>query len=94
MGIRKCALESKAFLALKEIYDHREMEAVKWREKGGKVIGELGCDVPDELIIAAGMLPIHVYADQTKELKETDKYLEYAFDPVVRAQFEKIVDGT
>lgn len=94
MGIRNCALESKAFLALKEIYDHRDKKAIKWRENDGKVVGELGCDVPDELIIAAGMLPIHVYADPDKGLEETDKYLEYAFDPVVRAQFEKIIDGT
>ena len=47
-----------------------------------------------ELIIAAGMLPVRVYADPERPLVETDKYLEYAFDPVVRAQFEKIVDGT
>lgn len=94
MGIRKCALDSNAFLALKEIYDHRETEAERWKAKGKKVIGELGCDVPDELIIAAGMLPVRVYADPEKALIETDTYLEYAFDPIVRAQFEKIVDGT
>lgn len=94
MSIRKCALQSEAFAALKDVYDHREAEAAKWRAAGGKVIGELGCDVPDELIIAAGMLPIRVCADPHKPLAETDKYLEYAFDPVVRAQFEKIVDGT
>lgn len=94
MSIRKWALQSEAFAALKDVYDHREAEAAKWRAAGGKVIGELGCDVPDELIIAAGMLPIRVCADPHKPLAETDKYLEYAFDPVVRAQFEKIVDGT
>ena len=94
MSVRECALQSKAFSKLKEIYDHREKVSGEWRSRGKKVIGELGCDVPDEYIIAAGMLPIHVYADPEKELKETDKYLEYAFDPVVRSQFEKIVDGT
>lgn len=94
MSIRPCALESKAFLALKEVYDHREARAAQWRSQGRKVVGQLGCDVPDELIIAAGMLPVRVYADPEKPLTETDKYLEYAFDPTVRAQFEKIVDGT
>lgn len=94
MSIRDCALQSKAFSALKAVYDNRDAAAAEWRKKGGKVIGELGCDVPDEFIIAAGMLPIHVYADPEKSLVETNKYLEYAFDPVVRAQFEKIVDGT
>lgn len=94
MSIRECALQSKAFAALKDAYDNRETAAAKWRAEGKKVIGELGCDVPDEYIIAAGMLPIHVYADPDRPLAETNKYLEYAFDPVVRAQFEKIVDGT
>lgn len=94
MSIRECALQSKAFAQLKEVYDNRDAAAAAWRAQGKKVIGELGCDVPDEFIIAAGMLPVHVYADPEKELAETDKYLEYAFDPVVRAQFEKIVDGT
>lgn len=94
MSIRECALQSKAFAALKEVYDHREAAAARWRAEGKKVIGELGCDVPDEFIIAGGMLPVAVYADPEKPLAETDKYLEYAFDPIVRAQFEKIVDGT
>lgn len=94
MSIRPCALESEAFSALRDVYDHREKAAAQWRAKGGKVLGKLGCDVPDELVIAAGMLPVQVYADQSKLLAETDKYLEFAFEPVVRAQFEKLVDGT
>lgn len=78
MGIRACALESKAFLALKEIYDHRDVEAIKWRENGGKVIGELGCDVPDEMIIAAGMLPIHVYADpRNNRADQCQQYIDH-----------------
>lgn len=94
MSIRECALKSTAFAALKDVYDHRERVAARWRASGRKVIGELGCDVPDELVLAAGMLPIRVCADPDKPLVETDKYLEHAFDPMVRAQFEKIVDGT
>jgi len=87
-------LESEAFTALKDVYDHREKAAAQWRAGGKKVLGKLGCDVPDELVIAAGMLPVQVYADPESPLTETDKYLEYAFDPMVRAQFEKIVNGT
>lgn len=94
MSIRACALQSEAFAALKEVYDHRDLPAARFRAAGGKVVGELGCDVPDELVLAAGMMPVRVCADPEKPLTQTDKYLEYAFDPVVRAQFEKIVDGT
>lgn len=94
MGIRACALQSKAFCTLKEIYDHRDENAKKWRASGKKVVAELGCDVPDEVLLALDIHPLRVYADPEKELKLTNVYLEYAFDPVVRAQFEKIVDGT
>ena len=40
------------------------------------------------------MLPVQIYADSDRSLEETNKYLEYAFEPVVRAQFEKLIDGT
>lgn len=94
MAIRACALESKAFTALKDVYDHRDTPAAAWRAAGKKVVGKLGFDVPDELLIAAGMMPVQVYADPKRSLDETNKYLEYAFEPVVRAQFEKLIDGT
>ena len=84
MSIRNCALESKAFTALKEVWDHRDAEAAKWRAQGKKVVGKLGFDVPDELLIAADMLPVQIYADPDRSLEETNKYLEYAFEPVVR----------
>lgn len=94
MSIRAYAMESSAFQKLKEVYDNRESVLKELKKNGTKIVGKLGCDVPDEFIIAAGMLPVQIYADPDKELKETNKYLEYAFDPMVRAQFEKIVDGT
>ena len=94
MSIRTCALQSSAFAALKEAYDNREAAITTWRAAGKKVVAKLGCDVPDELLLAAGMMPVQVYADPEKPLTQTNQYLEYAFDPMVRAQFEKIVDGT
>ena len=88
MSIRTCALQSDAFIALKKVWEHRDTEAQKWRAQGKKVIGKLGFDVPDELLIAAGMLPVQVYADPERSLNETNKYLEYAFEPVVRASLK------
>jgi len=94
LGIRDCARNSKAFQRLLRYYSNREEAAREFRQKGGKVVGQLGADVPDELIIAAGMFPLRIYADRDSKLIEADKYLEFSFDPVIRAQFEKIVDGT
>ncbi|MBE6015617.1 MAG: 2-hydroxyacyl-CoA dehydratase [Lachnospiraceae bacterium] len=94
MSIRDCALKSAAFSKLKEFYDHREDGIKAARKKGTKVIAELGCDVPDELLLAGGLMPVRIYADPDRELVQTNKYLEFSFDPIVRAQFEKIIDGT
>lgn len=94
MSVRQEALNSKAFSELKNIYENREKVLQEQKAKGKVIVGKLGCDVPDELLLAAGFFPVQVYANPEKSLIETNQYLEYAFDPVVRAQFEKIVDGT
>ncbi len=94
MSIRQCAMEDPAFRRLYHAYINREEDALNWRASGGKVVAELGCDVPDELIIAAGMFPLRVYAKPHGELVYTDKYLEFSFDPRIRRQFERLVDGS
>lgn len=94
MSIRECALQSQAFAALKNVFENRDAAAKAWRAAGKKVVVKVGCDVPDELVMAAGMLPVQVYTDPAKPLVQTDIYLEHAFEPVVRAQFERLVDGT
>ena len=94
MSIRPCALQNPVFCRLKEIYDNREQEARRLRASGRKVIGLWGADVPEELILAAGMQPIRIYAEPGGPMEEADTYLEYAFDPMVRAQFQKVVDGS
>lgn len=94
MSIRDSAKKSVAFMELFHFYSNREETARKWKASGKKVVGQLGADVPEELIIASGMLPIKVYAGPERQLPAAGRYLEEAFDPISRAHFEKIVDGT
>ncbi|MBQ9889980.1 MAG: 2-hydroxyacyl-CoA dehydratase [Firmicutes bacterium] len=94
MSIRKCALQDPSFTKLYEVYKDRDAAARAVKTAGGKVLAKLGSDVPDELVLAAGLFPVQVYADPAKKLVYTDQILEFAFDPVVRKQFEKLVDGT
>ena len=94
MAIRECALRDPSFAKLYEVYQDRDAAAAAYKKAGGKVVAKLGFDVPDELVLAAGMMPVQVYADPDKELVYTSKMLEFAFDPIVRKQFEKLVDGT
>ena len=94
MAIRECALKNPYFAKLFDVYRNRDAAALAFKAKGGKVLAKLGFDVPDELVLAAGLMPVQVYADPDKELVYTNKILEFAFDPMVRKQFEKMVDGT
>lgn len=93
MGIREIARSCEAFAELQTVYERRDEAARGWRAAGEKVVARLGCDVPDELLLAAGLKSVQVCADPFRPLVNADRYLEYAFDPVVRAAFEKLTDG-
>ena len=43
--------------------------------------------------MAAGMIPVRMWSDPNGSIAMADKYLEYAFDPMMREKFSQIVDG-
>lgn len=94
MSIRKEALCSNAFQQLNAAYENREKAAETWKARGKKVVGVLGADVPEELLLAADLMPYPIYGEPEMDLTETNQYLEFAFPLTVRAQFGKILAGT
>lgn len=89
--LRDCALENPAFLALYRVWSGQEDRAAAHRKRGGKVVGCLGADVPEEYLLAGGLLPLRIAPDPKSDLAAADKYLEACFDPQVRSQFDRIV---
>ena len=90
--LRKCAREDPAFAELYRVWLDRGSEAAAaFRAGGGKVVGCLGADVPEEYLLAGGLLPIRIAPDPKPLSGEVDKYLELCFDPMVRSQFDRIV---
>lgn len=83
-----------AFDPLARAYHERDGAALEWKAQGGQVVGCLGSDVPEELLIAAGFLPVRVCGDPDTDLEAADRYIERAFDPLVRSQFMRLVDGS
>ncbi len=79
---------------LARAYQERDRAALEWKAQGGQVVGCLGSDVPEELLIAAGLLPVRVCGDPEADLERADPYIEHAFDPRVRSQFLRIIDGS
>ncbi len=90
LSIRQNALDCPSFRSLLDAYSQRE-EAV--RALGSRVVYKLGSDVPDEVLIAGGLIPVQLSAPESISLAETDEYLEPVFDPATRRNFARIISG-
>ena len=90
MAIRKEALSAPSFKKLKAVYDDRKAVLKNWKEEGRKIVCVAGYDVPDELIIAAGMRPFRVTGYYKGERTSAEKYLEYSFGAVWKGLWESI----
>ena len=73
MEIRNEALACDAFVRLKAAYDDRKAVLSGWKAAGKKVVCIAGYDVPEEIILAAGMLPFRVTGYYGGERKSADK---------------------
>ncbi|RYY27912.1 MAG: 2-hydroxyacyl-CoA dehydratase [Sphingomonadales bacterium] len=60
---------------LHRAYAERDEAARAWRAAGGKVIGYLEDNVPEELIIAAGFMPYRISGDPHQPTDTLTKYL-------------------
>ena len=66
----------------------------KWKHKGGKVIGYTCSFVPEELFMAAGLLPFRIRATGSMSAERADDYYESAnICSLVRHCFNKILTG-
>lgn len=81
------------FETMKQHYQNREMAARRWKEKGGKVVGYVYTSVPEEIIVAAGFLPIMITGNPTMSTEAGDKYMEDYFCPFVRSVHNLFVMG-
>lgn len=92
MAIRCEALSCGAFSHMKEIYDNRKQVLSDWKTAGKNVVCVLGNDVPDEIILAAGMLPFRITGYYGGERKSAEKYLEYSFGAVWKGIWESVTE--
>ena len=93
MSIRECVQNSQAFAALQYAYDHRDAAAREHRRRGGKVVGMLGYDVPQELLIAADLFPVQITPVAGIRTPLAERYLELFFQTSSKLCFETLVNG-
>ncbi len=83
------ALETfQAFYRQRWDYD---LIARGWKEGGGKIIGYSDTNCPEELVIAAGCLPLLMTGDPESDTEKTDTHLEPYFSDSVRHFYEAVV---
>jgi benzoyl-CoA reductase/2-hydroxyglutaryl-CoA dehydratase subunit BcrC/BadD/HgdB len=72
-----------------------EGSAVKeWKAEGGRVVGFVGINVPEEIIHAARMLPFRISADNEPiSLQKADAYMLANTSSVARTFLEMALDG-
>jgi benzoyl-CoA reductase/2-hydroxyglutaryl-CoA dehydratase subunit BcrC/BadD/HgdB len=78
---------------IKKLYKQRDRTALEWKAQGGKVVGYISDDVPDEMLLAAGFFPFRMSGNPSGNTDEADKYTEYFLDPSVRSILNMLLTG-
>lgn len=71
----------------------RHQEAKAWKKKtGGKVVGTLCCNAPEEIIHAAGILPVRLLGEH-QPTTEADLHLPTNLCPYCKSWFDQLLKG-
>jgi benzoyl-CoA reductase/2-hydroxyglutaryl-CoA dehydratase subunit BcrC/BadD/HgdB len=81
------------FEEIKKQYEQRDKAAREWKARGGKVVGYISDDVPDEMVLAADFFPFRMSGRPEEGAGEADKYTEYFLDPSVRSILNMLLTG-
>ena len=92
MAIRNEALNCAAFAKLKAAYDGRRAVLSGWKAAGKKVVCVAGSEVPEEIILAAGMLPMRITGYYGGARPGAEKYLEYSFGAIWKGIWETVTE--
>jgi benzoyl-CoA reductase/2-hydroxyglutaryl-CoA dehydratase subunit BcrC/BadD/HgdB len=82
-----------ALATLHRHYRDREGEARRRRETNQKVVGYFSNNVPEELILAAGMFPLQLMGDPRDTTEIADIYLDEVFDGCIKSIFNRLFTG-
>lgn len=85
-------MRGKALQSIASIVDRPYETALEWKKQGGKVIGCLPMYVPEEIVHAAGMLPITLLGND-EPITVADSYLQPYVCAPVRSNFDLALKG-
>ena len=66
----------------------------KFKAQGKKVVGVLPYYAPEELVYAAGMVPMGIWGSNNKEVMRSKEYCATFYCDIAQLALEMLLDGT
>lgn len=79
---------------MKELYGTPNQFIDAWKAQGKKIIGTVCCHIPEELVYAAGILPIRIRATDCRDDSKAALLMSNFSCSFSRGALEKLQDGT
>ena len=78
----------------KEVSEHPYRQLCAYKEQGKKVIGVLPYYAPEELVVAAGMIPMTIWGSNKKSISMAKEYCATFYCTIAQLALEMLLDGT
>lgn len=82
------------FEAFAKAANHPDEQLKAYKAQGKKVIGVMPYYAPEELVFAAGMVPMGMWGTNTKNIKEAKEYCASFYCSLAQLDLEMLLDGT
>lgn len=79
---------------MEELYGFPNRFINDWKAQGKKVVGVVCCHIPDEILHAAGVLPLRIRATGCEGDPEASMWMSSLSCSFARGMLEQMVDGT
>lgn len=79
---------------MKEVAYHPRRQMDKYKASGKKVIGCMPYYVPEELVYAAGMVPMGMWGSNKKTISRAKEYCATFYCTIAQLDLEMLLDGT
>lgn len=82
------------FEAFAKVANHPDEQLKAYKAQGKKAIGVMPYYAPEELVFAAGMVPMGMWGTNTKNIKEAKEYCASFYCSLAQLDLEMLLDGT
>jgi len=82
------------FEEFKTVSEHPRRQLLAYKEQGKKIIGVLPYYAPEELVYAAGMVPMGIWGSNQKTISLAKEYCATFYCTIAQLALEMLLDGT